>query len=208
MALNDFAEEQESSFTTVTKELTFGGDNSLLGADEITKADIADPNFEIKFEADPAAGKSLQVDSIIVEVAYTIDMEEYDPTGVLPWTPSPYASGAVGVVSGVTTLVLVGLAGQIQTSTDGGVTWIERDSGVVETLWGVTYTDNKFIAVGENGVLLTSSDGITWTREQSGTTEHLFSPIYDSVNGRYVIVGKNENKVTKSITDANWSVRV
>lgn len=209
MALNDFAQEKEAAFTTVTQELVFGGGNDLFGADELTKADLADPNFEVKFDADPPAGRSLQVDSIVVEVSYTIDMDEYDPTGVLPWAPSPYSAGAIGRTdAGIVVHVLVGLGGILFSSTDGGVTWVERVSGVADTIWGVTYADNKFIAAGENGLILVSYDGATWFREQSGTTEHLFAPIYDPVAKRYVVVGKNENKVSKAVADPNWSVRV
>lgn len=208
MALNDFTLEKDSTFTIAAKELEFGGDNDLFGADEITKDDIADPNFEIKYQADAPAGKSLQVDSVIVEVFYTIELDEYDPTGILPWAPSPYADAAVGTPNGVATLVIVGFGGILQYSINGGVTWNAANSGVADTLWGVTYADDQFIAVGENGTLITSPDGINWTRQQSGTTEHLFSPIYDRVNEKLVVVGKNENKVTKGINEANWSVRV
>jgi len=38
---------------------------------------------------------------------------------------------------------------------------------------GVTYGDSKFLAVGYNGNILTSSDGISWDNRTSGTSNNL-----------------------------------
>jgi len=63
--------------------------------------------------------------------------------------------------------VAVGQDGRIKSS-KGGIKWVGRDSGTVESLNGITYGNGKFVAVGE-GVIVTSSDGISWTTKSSLT---------------------------------------
>src|ERR1051325_3364473 len=38
-------------------------------------------------------------------------------------------------------------------------TWTQRQSGTQAALWGVTYGGGQFVAVGDSGVILTSSNG-------------------------------------------------
>src|SRR5207302_1893499 len=77
----------------------------------------------------------------------------------------------------------------ILTSPDG-ITWTPRSGGTNLPLWGVTYANGLFVAVGGNvdgGVILTSRDGITWTPQSS--------PALTSVafgNGTFVSVGGAE----------------
>lgn len=59
----------------------------------------------------------------------------------------------------------VGEDGRIKTS-QGGIKWVGRESGTVESLNSITYGNGKFIAVGE-GVIVNSSDGINWTTKSS-----------------------------------------
>jgi len=40
-------------------------------------------------------------------------------------------------------------------------------------LTGIAYSQNHFVTVGDQGIILTSSDGIAWTPQNSGTTAHL-----------------------------------
>jgi hypothetical protein len=47
--------------------------------------------------------------------------------------------------------------------------WTERASGTSNWLNGVTYGNGLFVAVGEDGTILTSPDGVTWTQRTSGT---------------------------------------
>ena len=41
-------------------------------------------------------------------------------------------------------------------------------------LLGVAYGNNKYVAVGKDGTILTSSDGTTWTSRTSGTSNELY----------------------------------
>ncbi len=56
-------------------------------------------------------------------------------------------------------------------------------------LYGVTYGNSTFVAVGDHGTILISPDGGTWTPRTpySGTTENLSGIAYG--NGIFVAVG-------------------
>lgn len=58
-------------------------------------------------------------------------------------------------------LVAVGDTGIIQTSTDHGLTWTTRASGVTTNIYSVAYIDDYWIAITTNA-LLRSIDAITW----------------------------------------------
>lgn len=92
----------------------------------------------------------------------------------------------------------------------GQSTWTPRNSGTSEDLLSVTYGDSKFVAVGYNGKILTSSDGATWIIRASDTTEYLHSVTYG--NGQFVAVGEPliDNISSKILTSSNgvtWITR-
>jgi len=72
---------------------------------------------------------------------------------------------------------VVGEAGTILRTTDGGASLVPQISGVTETLMAVTFTDaNNGAAVGQLGVILKTTDGgQTWTRQDSGTNRDLYN---------------------------------
>jgi WD40 repeat protein len=55
----------------------------------------------------------------------------------------------------------------VMTSRDGLV-WARQDPGTSNVLHGVTYGAGRFVAVGERGAILSSSDGTNWTRHPTG----------------------------------------
>jgi len=60
-----------------------------------------------------------------------------------------------GIAYGNGTFVAVGLDGLILSSPDG-ITWTQKNSGVIGDLFGITFANNKFVTVGENGIILQS----------------------------------------------------
>ena len=121
------------------------------------------------------------------------------PDGV-DWTPQP--SGATNVLRGVTygngTFIAVGgeydygpngyflgSAGEILKSSDG-VNWATQPSETTNALYGVTYGNGKFFAVGGYQAILISSDGATWTTRSSGSSNFLGGVTYG--NGTFVAV--------------------
>jgi photosystem II stability/assembly factor-like uncharacterized protein len=85
--------------------------------------------------------------------------------------------------------IAVGDSGLIVASTDGGVHWTERTSGVRMRLYGVAYRSGMATAVGDSGTILHSSDdGISWQVQWSGVSEPLCGVSFaDSLTG--IVVG-------------------
>jgi len=75
-----------------------------------------------------------------------------------------------------------------------GSTWTPRTSNTNQHLYGVTYGNGTFVAVGEGGTILTSQNGQNWTPRESGTTQPLYGVTYG--NGTFVAVGKNGTILT------------
>jgi hypothetical protein len=102
-------------------------------------------------------------------------------------------------LSGLTALVFAH-----STMAQAQSTWSKRTSGTVETLSGVTYAGSQFVAVGENGVVLTSPDAISWTSRTSGVTSALRG--VSSGNGTILAVGSGGTAIT-SPDGITWSTR-
>ena len=74
-------------------------------------------------------------------------------------------------------IIIVGQNGNIWQSSDAGLTWDNRTSGngnagngTDSRLWEVEYINGNYVAVGNDGGIITSTDGITWSTKTSGTT--------------------------------------
>ena len=71
--------------------------------------------------------------------------------------------------------IAVGDGGAIYRNTVSGITsaWTAENSGTAQDLYGVSFVNGMFVAVGAAGALLTSPDGITWTARTSNTNSNL-----------------------------------
>jgi len=103
-----------------------------------------------------------------------------------------------GIAAGGGRIVAVGVNGVIFTSTNytgkGEANWPKAVSPVTNTLRAVTYAGDRFIAVGDGGVMVQSTDGLNWTVEHSGTTNRLNGVAYASegvFSGLLFAVGTN-----------------
>ena len=76
-----------------------------------------------------------------------------------------------------------------------------QDTHRINTL---EYVNNKFIGVGDNGLIITSSDGTTWDNKTSGTSEKIKGITYG--NGIYVTIATNGVIYTSTDTDT-WTLR-
>lgn len=82
--------------------------------------------------------------------------------------------------------------------------WSASVSPTPETLWGVCSGPQGFVAVGEKGVIVTSSDGVTWVNRASGTSVWLLAVTW--AQGFYLAVGDNGTLLASS--DAvTWQLR-
>jgi hypothetical protein len=62
------------------------------------------------------------------------------------------------------------------------------------TLFGITYGNGQFVAVGDSGAIATSLDGVNWVRRQSGIRDGLGAVTFG--NGQFVAVGGRETNNT------------
>ena len=73
-----------------------------------------------------------------------------------------------------------------------------------DTLLDVAYANSMFVAVGENGRLITSSDGYTWIEQDSTTTERLTGISYNNVSDEWIVVGDNNTIITSLDGGTTW----
>jgi len=127
----------------------------------------------------------------------------------LAWAPrstgSPY-SDHEGLAYGQNQWVVVGgyfinpasesgAVTTIYTSADG-VTWLRLPLNAGKRLRDITYANGRFVAVGNDGLVLTSTNGIDWPRYWF-TFQNLRRVTY--ANGRFVVVG-NDGTLFSSVT--------
>jgi len=90
--------------------------------------------------------------------------------------------------------------------TTNGVDWTTRTSGFGSTtIYGVTYGDGLYVAVGNDGKLTTSPDGTTWTTRTSGFGSTTIRGVTYG-DGLYVAVGY-DGILTTSPDGTTWTTR-
>lgn len=122
------------------------------------------------------------------------------------WQPRGANTSAwlLGAVHAAGRWVIVGDAGAIFVSEDGGDTWIPRSSGVTARLNAVAHGNGRWIAIGEAGAVVTSTDAETWeTRPALGPG---FLRALAFGQGRWLLGGANGALYTT--TDATTFTRV
>lgn len=82
--------------------------------------------------------------------------------------------------------------------------WTSVASTTRQNLWSVAAGAGRFVAVGENGAVVTSADGIVWTTRSAGTTAWLVGVTY--ANDRFVAVGDKGTLLT-STDGVTWATR-
>jgi hypothetical protein len=82
--------------------------------------------------------------------------------------------------------------------------WNTRDSGVTNVLNGVAYGNGVYVVVGNEGIVLSSTNGVNWTKRSSGTVVALNSVVY--ANSLFVVVGENGTVLT-SVNGTLWGRR-
>src|SRR5205807_7964780 len=70
------------------------------------------------------------------------------------------------------------------------------------SLFAVTYGNGQFVAVGDSGTVITSSDGYHWTSQASGLFPTLLGVAY--ADGKYAAVGNGGAILVSSIAIA-WT---
>ncbi len=99
-------------------------------------------------------------------------------------------------------VLAVGMAGVSSRAQDA---WVARPSGTTANLWSVAFAANQWVAVGEQGTILTSPDGTAWTARSSGfPTTWLVAVGYGA--GTWTAVGEN-GLILTSADAITWTPR-
>ncbi|MCB1615096.1 MAG: hypothetical protein KDI30_03685 [Pseudomonadales bacterium] len=93
-----------------------------------------------------------------------------------------------GMAWGNGRFVGVGNNGAAVVSVDG-VSWVETDTGVAQTLYDIAWNGSTFMAVGSGGVIRSSPDGVAWSAQTSPTTSTLKGITWDG--SRFLVVGSS-----------------
>jgi photosystem II stability/assembly factor-like uncharacterized protein len=103
--------------------------------------------------------------------------------------------------------VVVGYAGKILVTSDGGFTWTQASSGTNRAIYRVRFVDaNNGWASGQEGLLLHTTDGgKTWQRQKSGTSVYLFSLAFVDPQHGWA-VGDKSILIKTVDGGANWSL--
>ncbi|MBL5767282.1 hypothetical protein B5V88_02005 [Heyndrickxia sporothermodurans] len=92
-----------------------------------------------------------------------------------------------------------------QFASSDGVNWsVQATTGAGINTNGLTWGDNQFVVVGNNGLIRTSVDGTSWVNQNSGTSNTLHNVIYG--NNQYVAVGSNGTILTSS-NGSDWTAQ-
>ena len=106
--------------------------------------------------------------------------------------------------------VAVGDNGAVVTTSDGGFSWVLRNSEVDASLYGVALSQDgtSGIAVGWNGVILTSDNGgVNWTKRKSGLDIALNNVALSEDGVLGVAVGRDGIILTSDNAGVNWTRR-
>ena len=111
-----------------------------------------------------------------------------------------HLTGSIGVI--------IGDNGSIYSSTDKGSSCTKRTSGTTVEFNELLYGDSTFVAAGDNGTILTSSNGTSWTSRSSSTTNNLYGGVYtdsDSDDKKFILVGASGKVLTSNSTYTSWT---
>lgn len=107
------------------------------------------------------------------------------------------------VGNGADSFIATGANGTIQTSSAGGIVWTQDSlsPATSNSFYGITYGVNgRYVAVGQGGIIYTSTDSVTWQSTTSPVTTDLRSVVSGTVVATgvaiFVAVGSNGVVIT------------
>ncbi|MGZ0654847.1 PKD domain-containing protein [Coraliomargarita sp. W4R72] len=173
--------------------------------------DLDDPLTEIEeVDLDPLASSTLYdgiqfngLDIILHSngITSSSDGSNWQSRILSNFTPSGIATGTdrIVVVGRGYDYTLSGWFPMTVVSTDG-VTWTYQNHDPLLRLNAVAFAAGVFVAVGDDGIILTSPDGSSWT-SQSVTTQDLYSVI--TIDSGFVTSGQ-QGTVMTSLDGGTW----
>src|SRR4051812_9594938 len=82
--------------------------------------------------------------------------------------------------------------------------WTSRSSGTQAGLNSITWTGSQYIAVGNSGTVLSSSNGISWVSRASGVTQALNSVAW---NGSQLMAVGDNGVILTSPDAVAWTLK-
>jgi hypothetical protein len=139
------------------------------------------------------------------ELGALLNLNPYKDVKNVTWTNRTIANnnGQFAVAYGNGVFVSVGLAGSIQSSTNG-TTWTNRTRANSSNQNAVAYGNGVFVTVGSSGSITSSTDGITWTNRTTANTQTQYGVAYG--NGVFVSVG-SAGSIQSSTNGTTWTNR-
>lgn len=119
------------------------------------------------------------------------------PTQIVTKVPFGATSGPIKISSATGNSI----APTLFTVTQPGIQWIEVSSGTDNTLRSVCWATPRFIAVGDHGTILTSTDGFNWVNEIPPSQHTLFAT--SSTPGNAYTVGSG-GSMFYSRNNSSW----
>lgn len=114
---------------------------------------------------------------------------------------SPTVANLEQIANSGTILVAIGEEGTILHSDDDGESWTSQEKHTDQDLYFVHWTGKQFLAGGDSGTVLSSTNGTDWIIEESGTDNRLYDA--ESNGNRTVIVG-SYGTIISSINTKEW----
>lgn len=119
--------------------------------------------------------------------------------------PASYEYGIKSLSTQVA--IVVGGNGLIMKTTDGGVTWLDQNSGTTNVLYSNDYlNEQNGVCVGINGVILKTTDGVNWNAKTSNTTNDLTCIKYISTT-TILTCGLNGTILKSTDAGETWTVK-
>lgn len=116
-----------------------------------------------------------------------------------------YGNGTFVAVGDEFTDTISANSGTIFTSSDG-TNWTNRNSGISDNLFGISWVNGIFVTVGWN-TISTSPDGVNWTERYRTPYLTCPFPLYSVTYGNGTFVAVGNLSIFTSIDGINWTHR-
>ena len=157
------------------------GGADLFGAITSSSFAASDTTIEVTMESGVLA-------DVAYEVCFVAGNTSWSPIATDPFSGVAINSIATGAIGATQYWIIVGDAGNVASSTDGGITWTLATITTTVDLQHVAYDSGHeyFFGGGDDGVTLWSSNGTTWTEDTTSigtlggtSTDHIMGAAYN-----------------------------
>jgi photosystem II stability/assembly factor-like uncharacterized protein len=122
-------------------------------------------------------------------------------------SPTAHMLAAVSCANGTSTCFAAGDYGTILRSGDGGLSWSAQSSGTTSFLNAISCAEaTRCVAVGADGVIITTKNGASWTKAATPTSAYL-AAVSCPARGNCFAVGQGGTVLHGVRAASSWSAR-